>query len=125
MNRHTAFSDLQRGMRVELAAIDRREASLTDSFSEGLLSADAFRLALQRLANDRAGLTLTKAPTDLLAARQLDQAIARAMTAWDIHVAMPLSEQRQLLTTVFAELILSPEGIADYQLNQGLSATAA
>lgn len=89
--------------------LERREVHLADIFTEGLMTPDAYKVALRQLRQQRSNLMrrLDGGSNDDAPLARIRRLLENAKTVWDAHVALPLAQQRHIAATLFHEVRLS------------------
>jgi len=107
------------GLRLELAALTSREAHLGKAFADGLMTKEAYAMVLPGLRRQREDLESQLFAAPRADARRLRQVIAllhQAPSAWHVHVALSVPEQRLLVEAVFERLEIARSGVVRFTL---------
>jgi site-specific DNA recombinase len=101
------------------------ELRLTDAFTTGDLSPEAFRTKTLTIRTRRGELDAAAAhqrrdPADVV--KQVRQVLATATSLWDLYDKLDDPKRSELLRTVFSSIVLGADGIAGFSLKPPFSA---
>lgn len=102
-------------IRAEIDDIARREMLLADRLAAGLLAEDAYALAANTMASERAGLESRLVVAEM---RERDADLRGARTVWEAHRRLGPAMQDRLLRSVFKAIRLGPGGVAGYAFQE-------
>ena len=107
-------------LQSEQASLHRAELELTEQFSHGTLTSDAFRAKTLRLRERAQEIDALLSRPPIPAGDLLDRVkkiTELATSLWDLYQPLDATRRQQLISTVFKTIVLGPEGILGHTLN--------
>ena len=116
---HRRQFGFDRQHRQELAAAETndrrtRELRLANALGSGLMEPEVYRIAMERIRQEPVEAGLPPAPRT-----QTPWPVEIGSSVWDLHTRLELGEQRNLAQLIFAEVVISDQGIERYVLREG------